>query len=197
MNIDNPTVRQTIYRCVGLLIIAAGCKAGTQITDIKQLNDEQYLQKMEQLSKQYEDIESKGQAEIQKIGQSGGADELLKAMRDLYDKKSQYVDSLKAIQPPDKFKEFQNLMVEWRTQEHDNEGQVLDGMAQYQKNQSAEIEARVNKLVSANEAIGKTYEAKLLEYAKKSGFQSIADFLSQKVGVAPTTPASNEAKNKP
>ena len=175
---NNPRFRGCIFRAVALLIIVAGFKVGVDYTKNRKAPDAEYLTQMQALSDRFASLEKEGQQTLTTSGKDPQV--LLDSLAKIQAKKEEYIRDLQALDPPDKYKEFQQTLIEWRVKEHLNEQQLLEGFVQYSKDRSEKTSSKIDDLTKANEDIGKTFEEKTRAIAKKYGFDSVEKFLRQK-----------------
>jgi predicted nucleic acid-binding Zn-ribbon protein len=180
-------LKRMIYRIVAIVIIVAGFKfAWNSRKPSTNLTPEQeYTQKMTELSSRYEAIEKEGEAAndraaTQPAKTPGSAADLLNALSKVHQEKDQYLADLQSLNVPKKYEEAHATFLAWKKQEQETEGQLIEGYKQFSAGKK-DVEAKIDSMIQAGDRLSKEYEDKLSSIAKKNGFDSFQKFLGQRI----------------
>ena len=184
-------IKRIIFRTVAFVIIVAGFKFAidTKRPGSNHTVEQEYHQKMAELSRRYEAIEKEGvaantTAESRPPGTPGTAQELLAALNKVHQEKERYIADLNALNVPKKFEEAHTTFLAWKKQEQETERKLIDGYAAYNSGKK-ELASKIDEMLKSSEKVSQQYEEKLSSIAKKSGFDSIEKFFGQKAKSEP------------
>ena len=179
-------IKRIIYRTVAIVLIVAGFKfawnskrSGSDLTV-----EQEYHQKMTELSNRYEAIEKEGQVANEKAAKQpvktpATATELLTTLSKIHAEKDQYLADLQALDVPKKYEEAHATFLAWKKQEQETEGKLIEGYKAFNAGKR-DVANKIESMIQTSDRISKEYEDKLSGIAKKNGFDSIQKFLSQK-----------------
>jgi len=168
-----------VVAIVGIRYLVNTKKAGDAVNQ-----EQQYTQKMSELTSRYQSIEQNVKDVNAKIlaqpaKTPGSARELTQALSKAYDEKDKYLADLRALDVPKKYEEAHKTFVEWQKQEHETEGKLLEGYKAYYSGQK-QIAGYIDSLLENSDKVSKAYKDKMDAITKSKQLDAFKAFLNQK-----------------